>query len=337
MTGLERVVTMIDGGKTDCLPLMPITMMFAADRAEVSYRDYVTDYRVLVDTQIRVAEDFDFDFVSGISDPSREAADCGASIKFFDNQPPAIDELHARLADKSDLRRLEMPDPLGGGRMHDRVKAMALFKERVGGKKLIEGWIEGPVAEAADLRGINNLMMDFYEDPEFVQDLFDFVLEMELRFAKAQIDAGADIIGLGDAAASLIGPQLYDQYVWPYERKMVEAIHGMGGRVRLHICGNTRPILAGIGKLGCDIVDLDYLVPVHEARAAMGAGQTLLGNIDPVAALKHGTPESVRAALAQCHAEAGAKYIVSAGCEVVRDTSEANMRAMQEFAKNTAA
>jgi MtaA/CmuA family methyltransferase len=335
MTGLERVVTAIEGGKLDRLPLMPITMMFAADRANVSYRDYVTDYRVLVDAQLRVAEEFDFDFVSAISDPAREAADCGAAIKFFDNQPPAIDEAHARLADKLDLRTLQMPDPLGGGRMHDRVKAVTLFKERAGGRLLIEGWIEGPIAEAADLRGINTLMMDFYEAPEFVQDLFDFVVEMELRFAKAQINAGADIIGLGDAAASLIGPQLYDQYVWPYEKKVVEAIHGMGGRVRLHICGNTRPILEGMGRLGCDIVDLDYLAPLSEARAAMGPAQALLGNIDPVSALKNGTPESIRAALAQCHAEAGAKYIVSAGCEVVRDTPEPNMRAMQEFAGTT--
>ena len=84
--------------------------------------------------------------------------------------------------------------------MTDRVSAAALFRDRLQGRRLIEGWIEGPMAEAADLRGINTLMLDFYDDPQFVRDLFDFVLELELRFAKAQVDAGAESIGIGDAA-----------------------------------------------------------------------------------------------------------------------------------------
>ena len=71
---------------------------------------------------------------------------------------------------------------------------------------------------SADLRGVNTLMLDFFDDPGFVRDLFEFTIEMELRFARAQIDAGADMIGVGDAAASLIGPQLYFDFVQPYEQ-----------------------------------------------------------------------------------------------------------------------
>jgi MtaA/CmuA family methyltransferase len=312
---------------------MPITMMFAADFAAVPYGRYAADHRVLAEAQIRVAEAFDFDFVSAISDPAREAADCGAAIVYFDNQPPAICELHARLSDKSDLAALRAPDPLGGGRMHDRVNAVALLKQRAASEKLVEGWIEGPIAEAADLRGINTLMMDFYEDAEFIRDLFEFVLDMELRFARAQIDAGADIIGMGDAAASLVGPEIYSQHVWPFQKRMVDGIHALGGRVRLHICGHTAPILEGMGRLGCEIVDLDWPAPIDAARAAMGPRQILLGNIDPVAALRNGTPESVTAAIHDCHKKAGPNYIVSAGCEVVRDTPPENLRAMRDYAR----
>jgi len=334
MTGRERVLALIEGRQADCLPFMPITMMFAADFAGVPYGRYAHDYHVLADAQARVAEAFDFDYVSAISDPAREAADCGAAIVYFDNQPPAIDEAHARLADKTGLASLRTPDPLGGGRMHDRVNAISLLKQRVGAEKLVEGWIEGPIAEAADLRGINTLMMDFYEDPEFVCDLFEFVLELELRFAGAQIQAGADIIGLGDAAASLVGPDIYNQYVWPYEKRMVDGIHALGGRVRLHICGHTAPILDGMGRLGCEIVDLDWPAPIDAARDAMGPRQVLLGNIDPVAVLRNGTPESVAAAIADCHQKAGSNYIVSAGCEVVRDTPHENVRAMDDYARS---
>jgi MtaA/CmuA family methyltransferase len=176
-------------------------------------------------------------------------------------------------------------------------------------------------------------MMDFYDDPAFVRDLFEFVVEMELRFAQAQVDAGIDVMGVGDAAASLVGPKIYEELVWPYEQKLVDGVHAMGAGVRLHICGDTRSILDGMGRLGCEIVDLDWMVPVSEARETMGPGQVLLGNIDPVAVLRNGTPETVHDAVAECHRQAGQRYIVGAGCEVVRDTQHENLRAMCDYAR----
>ncbi len=335
MNGRERILALLAGRPVDRQPLMPITMMFAADHAGVKYGAYARDYRVLAEAQLRIATDYDFDFVSCISDPAREAHDCGAEIQFFDDQPPAIIEERAVLTDKAMLRTLELPDPLSSVRMSDRVRGAALLKERTAGTKLVEGWIEGPCAEAADLRGINTLMIDFFDDPAFVRELFEFTLQMGLRFARAQVDAGADLIGVGDAAASLIGPQLYEEFVWPYEQRLVDGLHALGTRVRLHICGNINPLLERIGQLGCEIVDLDFMVPVADARRAMGPQQVLLGNVDPVRCLRDGTPASIQAALAECHRQAGQRYIVGAGCEIPRSTARDNVRAMTQYAEST--
>ena len=334
MTGYERIVATFTGSPVDSLALMPITMMFAADQIDVPYGKYAADHRLLVESQIRTAEKFDFDHVSCISDPAREAADCGAVVHYFDNQPPAVDETKSLLADKQTLATLEVPDPLGGGRMYDRVQAASLFRQRVGGEKMIEGWIEGPCAEAADLRGINLLMTDFYDDPAFVHDLFDFVLVMELEFARAQVDAGADLIGLGDAAASLVGPQIYEEFVLPYERRMIDGLHAMGTKVRLHICGNIGRILPGIGSLGCEMIDIDSMVPLEKARKEIGPKAALAGNIDPVKTLRNGTPEQITAAIAECHRQAAPRYIVGAGCEVPRDTPEAHVVALHNYARS---
>ncbi len=332
MTGRERILAMISGRAVDRLPLMPITMMFAADRIGAQYRDYATDYRVLAEAQLRTAEEFGFDYVSCISDPAREAADCGAPVEFFDDQPPALPESRALLANKTALAQMELPDPLRPGRMRDRVLAAALLRSRAGNDLLVEGWIEGPCAEAADLRGINTLMLDFHDDPVFVRDLFEFVLEMQLRFAREQVSAGVDLIGIGDSAASLVGPRIYEELVWPYQQRLVRGLHRMGTRVRLHICGKTRRIFEGMGRLGCEIVDLDALAPMEEARAVMGPGQVLAGNLDPVTALRNGTPETVYAAASECHRAAGQRYIVAAGCEVCRDTPPENVRALARYA-----
>jgi MtaA/CmuA family methyltransferase len=332
MTSRERVLTHLAGRPVDRLPLMPITMMFACAQIGARYRDYCTDYRVLVEGQIRTAETFGFDYVNTMSDPAREAADCGAVVEYFDHQPVAIVEDQALLADKTKLASLKIPDPLVGGRMTNSLKGLALFKERVGKDKTIEGWVEGPIAEGADLRGINTLMLDFFDDPAFVRDLFAFVVELELRFAREQLKVGADMIGVGDAAASLVGPQIYEEFVWPYERKLVDGIHALGGKVRLHICGNTRRILEGIGQLGCDIVDLDSMAPIFEARQKMGLHTILLGNLNPVTVLRNGDPAGVTAAIAECHRQAGAPFIVGAGCEVPRDTPPENLRALCAYA-----
>jgi len=333
MNGRERILAMFNGQRPDRLPLMPITMMFAADQIGIKYGAYAMDHRLLVEAQIATAEKYDLDYVSAISDPAREAADCGANIQIFEDQPPGLDENKALLADKTTLTRLKIPDLVMGGRMFDRVQAVALFRTKIGGNKLIEGWIEGPCAQAADLRGINNLMTDFMDDPGFVTDLFEFVFEMEIQFARAQISAGAELIGIGDAAASLTGPRIYNEYILPFEKRMVDAIHKMGVPVRLHICGNTRKILAGMGSLRCAIVDLD-LAPLSEAREKMGAEQILLGNIHPVHVLRNGNPESITAAIAECHRQSGPRFIVGAGCEVTRGTPHANMLAMTEYARS---
>ena len=143
-----------------------------------------------------------------------------------------------------------------------------------------------------------------------------------------------DLIGVGDAAASLVGPQIYEEFVRPYEQRLVDGLHAMGTRVRLHICGNIRRILPGIGSLGCEMVDIDSMVPLDQARREMGPTAVLAGNLDPVKTLRNGTPESITAAMAECHRQAGPRYIVAAGCEVPRDTPEANVLALTNYARS---
>jgi MtaA/CmuA family methyltransferase len=327
MTGRERILTLLDGGTPDRPGLMPITMMFAAARIGADYSRYALDYRVLVEAQLRTAEEYGLDHVSAITE-TREAPDCGAPIRFFDNQPYALDEEQSLLLDKSGLASLRMPDPLSATHMSDRLAALRELKRRVGDDLIVEGWVEGPCGAAADLRGINRLMLDFHDDPAFVGDLFEFVLTLAISFGKAQVEAGADVIGIGDPAASLVGPRLYDQFVWPYQKRLVDALHEAGARVRLHICGNTRRSLAQIGRLGCEIVDIDSMVPLADARAGMGPDQVLLGGIDPVRVIQDGSPADIAAAVEDCFREAGLRYIVAGGCEIPGQTPHENMLAL---------
>ena len=243
-----------------------------------------------------------------------------------------MDEQNARLAEKQQLAGLTLPDPTVG-RMGDRTQGVALLRERTQGQLLVEGWVEGPCAEGSDLRGINTLMLDFFDDPGFISDLFGLLTENAIRFARVQVQAGADLIGIGDAAASLVGPDLYARFVLPEEKRLIDAIHALGCPVRLHICGNITELLPHIATLGVDLLDLDSMVPVAQARAECGPKPVLLGNLDPVRQVKNGTPEIIQAALDACRAAAGERYIAAAGCEIPRYTADANVRAFAEWSQ----
>ncbi len=332
MTPLERMHNTFAGRPVDRLPVHPIVMTLASRLAGISYRSYLTDYRRLVEAQLRAMDEFEVDVATLCSDPCREAADCGAEVRWFEDQPPAHSTRDALLRDKRALATLKQPDPLGGGRMHDRVKGVALFREKIGGEVPILGWVEGPMAQAADLRGLDTVMYDLVDDTDFIADLFEFVTVMELGFARAQIEAGADIIGVGDAAASLVGPSLYHEYVLPYEKRLVDGIHALGCPVRLHICGNIDALLPGIATLGVEMIDVDYLTDLSLARPALGPAVTILGNTEPVRFFLNGTPAEVKADLARCHRLAGERFIVGAGCEIPPGSPHENVRAMAEYA-----
>ena len=153
MTGRERILALIAGQPVDHLPLMPITMMFATHRLGIPYKKYVTDYRTLAEVQLRTAEEFHFDHVSVISDPAREATDLGGVIEWFEDQPPAVNESQAILASKAALVGLQFPDPTAS-RMGDRVAGVAALAQGAAVQLAVEGWVEGPCAMAADLRGL---------------------------------------------------------------------------------------------------------------------------------------------------------------------------------------
>ncbi len=335
MTGRERVLAALQGSPVDHLPHIPISMMIASDAIREPYGKYALEAEVHARGQTEFAGLYDIDHVSVISDPATEAADLGAAIIYYPNQPPAVDEENALLSDKAALGRLKVMDPGSGRRMAKRLEVVRRLKESVGGEKLVEGWVEGPMAESADLRGINRVMLDLIDDPGFVRDLMAFVFDNAMSFARAQLALGADMIGVGDAAASLIGPGLYRDIVLEWEKRFVDGIHAMGGLVRLHICGNTNDLFPFLSEVKADIVDLDSMAQIAKARKEMGPDRLLAGNIDPVRVLQDGTPAGITAAFDRCFADAGgSRYAVNAGCEIPRRTPADNLRAMRDFARS---
>ncbi len=320
-------MAVLGGRPADHLPRVPILMQFAAEYIGSNYGAFASDHRVLVESNLRCARDFGMDQVSAISDPYRETQGFGAQIEFVRDGVPRC--LRLPLEDSKDLSSLPRPHPLTAERMRDRIEAIRLFQKHAADYSIL-GWVEGPAAEAADLRGVTTFLLDLIDDEPFAAALMDRCLQTAVDFSLAQLAAGADTIGIGDAIASQVSSELYESLILPREKQLVDAIHKAGGLARLHICGNITHLLPGIATLNVDILDVDHMVDLTVARQAVGPQVVLAGNLDPAAVIRFGTPEGIRAALASAYAAAGDPYLVNAGCEIPPGTPPANLRALCE-------
>lgn len=328
MNSYQRMTNRLNSEPVDRPPNFDIFMTYAAQRIGKPLREYYLDHRVLVEANLAMIEDFDVDIVQAISDPYRETADFGAEIVFPENDLPL--SLIPLLQEPEDIKKLVRPSPYTGKRMSDRLEAIRLFREQVGGEVPIMGWVEGALAEATDLRNINNLMLDVILRPEWVEELCEICGQVGIAFARAQVEAGADIIGLGDAVGSLVNPQMYRRFVLPYEQRIFAAVHEMGALARLHICGNTNKIIDAMVESGADIIDLDHMVDMEAAAAEFGDRVSFCGNFDPVAVMLQGSPEAVYEATIHCIEIGGPLSISGAGCEIPMDTPAENLHAQSQ-------
>jgi len=326
MSPLERYMTVLRAGVPDFLPRIPIVMQYAAEYVGSDYGAFASDFAVLVRANCACAADFGFEQLSAISDPYRETHGFGGDVTYVRDGVPRCTTV---LGSSKDMALLGRPDPHGSARMRDRLQAIEAYRAQQGGRYSVMGWVEGPAAEAADLRGVTNFLMDLVDDGAFAALLMDRCLEVGVAFALAQIAAGADTIGIGDAVASQLSPATYGSLVQPREMALVRAIHDAGASVRLHICGNITHLLPGIAGLGVDILDIDHMVDPVRARRA--AGQVVLcGNINPVEGVLRGTPASIRAHVRATYRAAGNPFMVGAGCEIPSGTPVENLKALCE-------
>ena len=325
MNSYERVMHTLHGEPADRTPNFNIVMGFGMRYLGKPLQAYFLDHRALVEAHLAAAEAFEIDVVSIIADSYRESADLGAEVIYpADDLPRPVRPLYA---DVDDLKPYKLPQPAIGERMGDAVEGCRLFQEQVGGEIPVMGWVEGALAQANILVGDQALLYSLYDRPAWVHDLLEIAAQVEIAFAEAQIRAGADIIGLGDAIASLVSPAMYRKYALPYEQRIFQAVHDLGAVARLHICGNTTRILPDMLESGADIIDLDWMVDLEKAAVLANDRVALCGNFDPVAVMLQGTPGQVEAAVRHCRAVGGRRYFSAAGCEIPEATPPANMLA----------
>lgn len=335
MNPLQRTIDFINNQKVDRPPFHPIVMRFTAQYAGVNYRDFCLNPEVKVKANIKCAQDFGYDWVNVMSDPYAEAEAFGVKVDYPLNSLPLAK--HFPLTDASGFEKLKVPVITEHERLMARIKEIELYKQECGDQYFITGWVEGPLAEYCDLKDISGALLDFYENPEEMIKALDIITAFSMDFITAQVKAGALCIGIGDAACSLISPELYSEYIFPREKLLIDHAQGLGAMIKLHICGNTTAILPDMIKTGADIIDIDHLVTsMEDFVGLLSEKQVFSGNSDPVSILKDGTSETIRESVESCFNKTRGRGIVSAGCEIPAETPVENFKAYMNAAHGLA-
>jgi MtaA/CmuA family methyltransferase len=329
MTKKEKLDNLFEGKDLDTFKLFrPILMHFAARFNQKTYGEFASDYRVLVESNMKALEYFDMDMVGLISDPYRETSAFGARVTFPDEAVPKCEEIIIKSME--DVRQLKNPDLYRSVRTRDRIEGARYFSRLLKGEIPIIGWIEGPLAEACDLAGVGEMLMQLMIDPDFSNMLMDKCVVTAREFAHLQIEEGCEIIGMGDAICSQIDVDTYNTYIKDRHIEIIEYIHESGGKVKLHICGDITHLLPSLKDVGMDILDLDWQVDLDHAFEIIGPDVVRCGNIDPVI-IQNSSSEKIKELTKEILVkEKGKKHIMSAGCEITVNTPAENLLAMRE-------
>lgn len=329
MTKTEQFRSLLQhGALPEKVLFRPILMYFAANYIGKTYGEFASDYNVLVEANLRCMDEFGLDMLGLISDPYRETSAFGAKIQYIPDGVPRCLNYVVQTID--DVVNLKIPDVYKTERTLDRIKAGEVLAQKTQGNIPVIGWIEGPLAEACDLAGVQNMMMQLMMDPDFANRLMDKCMFTAKDFAKAQIEAGCEIIGMGDAVCSQIDAETYETFVKERHKELIEYIHSLGGKIKLHICGDTNHLLPHYKDLDPDILDLDWQVEISHARSVLGEKAILAGNINPVL-VQDKTRDEI---FSLCHSlvekHKNERFILSAGCEITVLTPSENLKAMDK-------
>ena len=209
------------------------------------------------------------------------------------------------------------------------LRALELLRKIYGDHVALIGKVMGPWTLSYHMAGVQEFLLWTLTDPDKVRHFLGRLKEVTITFAKAQLQAGADVVVIADhATGDLVSPKTYQDFLLPVHQEINQRI---GGPTILHICGNCSDRLRLFVEAGFDGYHFEWQIDTKMAVEVVNHEMSLIGNIDNKNVLFGGTPEDVYKQ-ARYSIEAGVD-ILAPECAVPLQTPIANLKAIVEAAK----
>ncbi len=320
--------------KSDVKKALPILSFPSVQLLGITVKKLISDSELQAKGMKMIAERTDSAAAVSLMDLSVEAECFGASVKFSDDEVPTV--TGRIINNEEDAKNLKIPE-IGTARSGLYINAIKKACEDITDRPVFAGMI-GPFSLAARLFDVTEIMMDCYEDPDMVHTVLEKTTDFLINYAKAYKEAGANGIVLAEPVSGLLSPALEEEFSSPYVKKIVDSVQDDEFILIYHNCGNNTPLMTeSIYLTGSAAYHFGNAVDMKEMMEKFPENTVLMGNVDPAAVLRRGTPEAVRAETLRIMNECCShkNFVISSGCDIPPLTPWENLdaffAAVEEF------
>jgi len=333
---IEDVRKAIELGKPKRIPVFACSEEFDVKwYGKYTYEEVCQDGEKMAEVWSAAIKEFDYDWAWLQVDDCFEFEPLGVGCVGSGNILRATKDYLP--ATHETLKNLPTVDPDSDGRMPEKLKALRLLREEFGDTVLVVGNIAAPYSSVGLMWGLEETMILGLTDPKLLAEACEYFVDLQYRNIKAQYQAGAHAVWIGDcnAFSGLLSLEQYNNFAFPSCKKLVEKAKQLGVITYLHNSEIKVPNLLAEARLGADIINAGPEADIAEVRKAMTGVCCFSGNLDPIEVLMRGSPEQVAAEAERimniCKNEGG--YIFNTGEMNPRDIPVENMKALINTAR----
>jgi len=184
----------------------------------------------------------------------------------------------------SSMKEIEALKVVAEDELEYVMEAVGLSKSELGNRVPLIGFAGAPwtvfcyMVEGSGSKDFSKARNMVYSEPELARLLLQKITDSTIYYLKQQIKAGADIVQVFDSWAGVLPQEIYRGFSLNYISQICDAINDAPVIV---FCKDAHFSLPDINKLSCEVVGLDWNMPVSESRELIGWEKTLQGNLDP--------------------------------------------------------
>lgn len=297
MNARERISALLEGKRPDRLVFCPAIYEHKARLIGKSPGEVAQSEDLLRQALLAEYETYTPDMLTvGIDIYNIEAEAMGATVSFpaDSNKVPSLASRIVK--DVDDASRLVVPNPQADGRMPLLLETAAAVNQALGKEVFVRGSIAGPFSVAAELMGIEPLLIACICEPEKVASFLEFCTQAAIAYGRAYLVRGVQVcIFDSQSAPPLVSPAMYADLILPHVKKLIQELHDSGAKfVEYVVGGDTSENASNIIATGADIVLSDFVSDAGAFMDCLQGKKTLLRrNISP-AVIELGSLEDIQ-------------------------------------------
>lgn len=287
MNARDRFLNACFGKPVDATP---VWFMRQAGRYLPEYRrlrkdhtilELATDPHLATEVALQPLRVLDVDAAILFADIVLPLRPMGADVDLPDNVGPVVAKPVRTLRDVEALSAVDVEKELAFV-----LETIRMIRERLEGERAVIGFSGAPFTLASYLveggasKEFAHVKRFMHSEPEAWRLLMEKLTQVVADYLRAQAAAGADALQLFDSWAGHLSPNDYEELVAPYSRRVVAALDGLGVP-RIHFATPSAGVLEQVRNSGAEVVGVDWRLRMGDARARLGPGVAVQGNLDP--------------------------------------------------------